>query len=128
MLFMNATPSSSFQTDLVVTHVLAALFARLQAWREPVRAVQCRCVVPRLVDNLGEGVLDKALDEFLDSHPAVAYPHENVNSQCAGLFRCALDASLAAERQAKQVLELAMSRARNRSTIQPKEDPNHGKS
>ena len=71
-----------------------------------------------------------ALLEHLQRWPRAggAGLYENLNYQDAGLCCCALDASLAAEQQATQVLEQAMSRARNRSTIQPKEDPNHGKS
>lgn len=125
---MNATKSSTLKTDLTVTHVLAELLERLEASRVPVGAEQYRSVVQHLVDELGDVAPGKALGELLDSHPAAAELYENVNYQYAGLCRSALDASLAAEQQAKQVLDQAMSRARNRSTIQPKEDPNHGKS
>lgn len=48
--------------------------------------------------------------------------------QHAPLCCCALDALLAAQQQAKQALDRTTHRAMGRSTIQPKEDPNHGKS
>jgi hypothetical protein len=69
-----------------------------------------------------------ALAALLDTHPAAAELYENVNYQHAGLCRSALDASLDAERQARQAIHLAMSRAPNPSINQPKEDPDHGKS
>lgn len=125
---MNATTSSPLQAPLTVTHVLAALLERLAAGRVPVGAGQHRRVAPRLVNELGDAAPGKALGEPLDSHLAAAELYANVNYQHAGLCRSALDASLAAQQQAKQVLDQAMSRVRSRSTIQPKEDPNHGKS
>ncbi|MDB5844975.1 MAG: hypothetical protein JWP79_2285, partial [Polaromonas sp.] len=48
--------------------------------------------------------------------------------QHAGLCRSALDASLAAELQAKEVLDRAMRRAMDPSNPSQKEDPTHGKS
>lgn len=125
---MNATTSSSLKIDLTVTHVLAALLERLAMSCVPVGAGPYRSVVLHRVNELGDVAPGKALGELLDSHPAAAELYENVNYQHAGLCRSALDASLAAEQQAQQVLDQAMSRASNRSTIQPKEDPNHGKS
>jgi hypothetical protein len=125
---MNATKPHSLKTDLTVTHVLAELLERLERSAVPVGAEQYRSVVQHLVNELGEVAPGTALGALLDTHPAAAELYENVNYQYAGLCRSALDASLAAERQAKEVLDRAMSRAMNRSNIQHKEDPPHGKS
>ena len=125
---MNATKPHSLKTDLTVTHVLAELLERLERSAVPVGAEQYRSVVLHLVNELGEVAPGTALGALLDTHPAAAELYENVNYQYAGLCRSALDASLAAERQAKEVLDRAMSRAVNRSNIQHKEDPPHGKS
>ncbi|MEO7159088.1 MAG: hypothetical protein ABIX00_01000 [Polaromonas sp.] len=126
---MNATKSQFRKTDLTVTHVLAELLERLERSAVPVGAEQYRSVVQHLVSELGEVEPGTALGALLDTHPAAAELYENVNYQYAGLCRSALDASLAAERQAKEVLDRAMSRVMNRSNTPPfKEDPTHGKS
>ncbi|SFC67124.1 hypothetical protein SAMN05216344_12917 [Polaromonas sp. OV174] len=125
---MNAIKPHPHKTDLTVTHVLAELLERLECSVEPVGAEQYRSVVLHLLDELGEVEPGAALGALLDSHPAAAELYENVNYQYAGLCRSALDASLAAEQQAKEILDRAMSLAKNRSINQTKEDPNHGKS
>ena len=125
---MNATKPQSRKTDLTVTHVLAELLERLERSKVPVGAEQYRSVVQHLVNELGDVAPGKALGALLDAHPAAAELYENVNYQHAGLCRSALDASLAAERQAKEVLDRAMRRVMNRSNPPHKEDPTHGKS
>ena len=121
---MNATQPHPHKTDLTVTHVLAELLERLEHSAEPVGPEQYRSVVLHLLDELGEVEQGVALGALLDTHPAAAELYENVNYQYAGLCRSALDASLAAEQQAK----LAIDKAMNRPNPQPKEDPHHGKS
>ena len=125
---MNATKPNARKTDLTVTHVLAELLERLERSVVPVGAEQYRSVVQHLVSELGEVEPGTALGALLDSHPAAAELYENVNYQHAGLCRSALDASLAAEQQAKEVLDRAMRRAMNRSNPSHKEDSTHGKS
>lgn len=125
---MNAIKPYSRKTDLTVMHVLAELLERLERSAVPVGAEQYRSVVQHLVSELGEVEPGTALRALLDSHPAAAELYENVNYQHAGLCRSALDASLAAERQAKEVLDRAMRRVMNRSIPSFKEDPTHGKS
>ncbi|MDB5885733.1 MAG: hypothetical protein JWR74_1904 [Polaromonas sp.] len=125
---MNATQPHSRKTDLTVTHVLAELLERLEHSKVPVGAEQYRSVVQYLVSELGEVEPGTALGALLDSHPAAAELYENVNYQFAGLCRSALEASLASERQAKEVLDRAMRRAMNRPNTPFKEDPTHGKS
>lgn len=75
-------------------------------------------VLAELLERLGRSIVPAGAKEQYD----------HVNDQHAGLCRCALDASPAAEQQAKQALDRAMHRAMGRPTIQPKENPNHGKS
>lgn len=125
---MNATKPNARKTDLTVTHVLAELLERLERSVVPVGAEQYRSVVQHLVNELGEVEPGTALGALLDSHPAAAELYENVYYQHAGLCRSALDASLAAERQAKEVLDRAMHRAMDRSNPPHKKDPTHGKS
>lgn len=108
---MNAIKPHPHKTDLTVTHVLAELLERLECSAEPVGAEQYRSVALHLVDELGEVEPGMALGALLDTHPAAAELYENVYYQHAGLCRSALDASLAAERQAKEAIRLAMSRA-----------------
>jgi hypothetical protein len=125
---MNVTKPQFRKTDLTVTHVLAELLERLERSAVPVGAEQYRSVVQHLVNELGDVEPGTALGGLLDTHPAAAELYENVNYQYAGLCRSALDASLAAERQAKEVLDRAMSRTIDHSNTSPKEDPTHGKS
>ena len=125
---MNATKPNLRKTDLTVTHVLAELLERLERSAEPVGAEQYRSVVQHLVSELGVVEPGSALRALLDTHPAAAELYENVNYQYAGLCRSALDASLSAERQAKELMNRAMHRGISNSTNPPKEDPNHGKS
>jgi hypothetical protein len=125
---MNVTKPQFRKTDLTVTHVLAELLERLERSAVPVGAEQYRSVVQHLVNELGDVEPGTALGALLDTHPAAAELYENVNYQYAGLCRSALDASLAAERQAKEVLDRAMSRTIDHSNTSPKEDPTHGKS
>lgn len=125
---MNATKPNARKTDLTVTHVLAELLERLERSAVPVGAEQYRSVVQHLVSELGDVEPGTALGALLDSHPAAAELYENVNYQYAGLCRSALDASLAAEQQAKQVLDRAMRRPMDPSNPSNQEDPTHGKS
>ena len=125
---MNATQPHSRKTDLTVTHVLAQLLERLERSTVPVGAEQYRSVVQHLASELVDVEPGQALAALLDTHPAAAELYENVNYQYAGLCRSALDASLAAERQAKEVLGRAMRTAPNRSNPSPKKDKPHGKS
>ncbi len=124
---MNATQHTR-KTDLTVTHVLAELLERLERSAEPVGAEQYRSVVQHLLSEFGVVEPGKALGELLDSHPAAAELYENANYQHAGLCRSALDASLAAEQQARTIIALAMCRAASLLNLQPRKDTDHGKS
>ena len=130
---MNATththPSASGKkADLTNTFVLAELLERLDQSAIPVDAGQYRIVAEHLASEFNEVVQGTELRALLDTHPAAAELYENLNYQYAGLCRSALDASLATEKLAKQAIADAMRQDLDRSTTQPKEDPQHGKS
>lgn len=125
---MNDTKPQSPKTSLSVTHVLAGLLERLEHSAQPVAAAQYRSVAQHLIDELAGVQPGVALRALLDTHPAAAELYENVNYRYAGLCRSALDASVAAESQALQAIQRAMSRPPHQPTTQPKEEPNHGKS
>lgn len=128
MSIMNDTQPQSPKTSLTVTHVLAGLLERLEHSAQPVAAAQYRSVAQHLIDELVDVQPGVALRALLDTYPAAAELYENVNYRHAGLCRSALDASVAAESQALQAIERAMSRSPHQPTTQPKEEPNHGKS
>ncbi|MBX3604763.1 MAG: hypothetical protein KF788_05815 [Piscinibacter sp.] len=65
-----------------------------------------RTVVERLRRALAEPDLPAdALEAVLGAHPAAAQLYENMNYAQAGLLRSPLDAAVAAERQARELLE-----------------------
>ena len=105
---MNATEPSSSKANLDVAHVLADLLERLEHSIVPVGAEQYRSVVTHLVSEFSDVQPGTALGALLDTHPAAAELYENINYQVAGLCRSSLDLSLAAERQAKAAIKLAM--------------------
>ncbi|WP_332776657.1 hypothetical protein [Polaromonas sp.] len=107
---MNATKPLPSKTDLTVAHVLAELLERLEHSAAPVGAEQYRSVVLHLLDEFGDVESGTALSALLDTHPAAAELYENLNYQYAGLCRSSLDASLSAEREAKQAIDRAMHR------------------
>ena len=117
---MNATKPSATQTRLTVAHVLARLLERLDNSSVAVSAEQYRSVVLHLVDELNALQSVQGLSVLLDAHPAAAQVYENVNYAHPGLCRSSLEASLAAEQQAKIAIERAMR--------SPKEGKSNGQS
>ncbi len=105
---MNATKSPRTQSNLTTAHVLAALLERLENSVIPVGAEQYRSVVIHLTDEFNQVQADSGLGALLDAHPAAAQVYENVNYAYAGLCRSSLEASMAAEQQAKTVIQRAM--------------------
>lgn len=83
--------------------VLAGLLERLES-RGPSDAGQYRDVVRRLEHELADAVHDAALDQLLEVSPAAAAIYENLHYAHAGLCRTPLDASLASELQAREVI------------------------
>jgi hypothetical protein len=104
---MNADKTIARASSLTVAHTLAALLERLEHSQVAVGADQYRSVVMHLVDELASVEQGDALKSLLDAHPAAAQVYENLNYQHAGLCRSSLDQSLAAEAQARQVIEHA---------------------
>jgi hypothetical protein len=108
---MNATHATTGSTDLTVARTLAALLERLDNSQVAVGPDQYRSVVMHLVTELEAVEPDDALKSLLDAHPATAQVYENMNYRHAGLCRSSLDLSLAAEVQARDVIERARHRA-----------------
>jgi len=106
--FMNTTHSQAPHADPAVMHTLVALLERLDRSSVPVGADQYRSVVLHLVDQFDQTPSDAGLRALLDSHPAAAELYENLNYRHAGLCRSPLDAALAAEVSARQVIARAM--------------------
>ncbi|MDO9400874.1 MAG: hypothetical protein Q7T46_05395 [Polaromonas sp.] len=109
---MNATNTHSSPSSLTVTHVLAELLERLEHSPVAVDPAQYRTVVEHLVSEFAGVQPGSALGALLDTHPAAAELYENLNYQHAGLCRSSLDASLAAEQQARLAIQAAMSATR----------------
>ncbi|MDQ0570132.1 hypothetical protein QFZ42_001966 [Variovorax paradoxus] len=119
---MNTTQNPSPKADLAATHVLAQLLERLEHSTVPVGAEQYRSVVEHLVHEFSDIEPGADLGHLLDAYPAAAEVYENLNYQHAGLCRSALDAALAAEVRARDVIARAM-----RNT-EPKKDKADGQS
>ncbi len=115
---MNATKPLSGKSDLKVTHILAELLERLEHSASPVGPEQYRSVVLHLVEEFGDVESGRDLNALLETHPAAAEVYENMNYDVAGLCRSPLDIAMAAEMQAKDVIQRAMR--------EPKEGNTHG--
>jgi sirohydrochlorin ferrochelatase len=110
---MNTDAANQFKiADLTVTRVLAQLLDRLENSTKPVGAAQYRSVVNHLVNELHVIPHGAELGALLDAHPAAAELYENLYYDVAGrelvLSRSSLDASLAAERLARDSIQRAM--------------------
>jgi hypothetical protein len=98
--------------------VLAGLLQRLES-RSGADAGQYRDVVARLTRELTDVAPGAALDELLAAAPVAAEIYENLNYQHAGLCRSPLEASLAAELSARELIAQAMRPTAHRA-------PRHG--
>jgi hypothetical protein len=103
---MNTTPVTP--TNLAV---LARMLDRLERSGRPVDAGQFRSIVQRVAAQLQAAAHDAQLEAVLDAFPAVAELYENLQYQHAGLCRSPLDAGLAAESQARAVIQRAQKAA-----------------
>ncbi len=83
---------------------LAQLLERLERSITPISADQYRSVVRHLSQELGDAEPGEDLDVLLDTFPAMAQLYENLQYAHAGLCRSPLDASLAAELRAQEVI------------------------
>jgi hypothetical protein len=116
---MNATKPNPSRADLTVIHTLAQLLERLERSPQPVGAEQYRSVVLHLVDEFADVQSDPRLGALLDVHPAAAELYENLNYRHAGLCRSPLDAALAAEVRAREVIARAMRRPAQKGSDEP---------
>ena len=95
---------------MAVAHLLAQLLERLDRSAVPVGAEQYRSVVRHLADEFDELQSHRGLSALLDAFPAAAELYENLNYGHAGLCRSPLERALAAELQARQLIERARRR------------------
>jgi hypothetical protein len=99
----NARPASA-KAQLAVAHLLAQLLQRLDQSAAPVGAEQYRSLVRHLAVEIVALQAHPSLSALLDAYPAAAELYENLNYRHAGLCRSPLDAALAAELQAQQLV------------------------
>ena len=83
---------------------LAQLLERLERHVAPSSPEQYRSVVDHLSKELDQAEPGEDLNFLLDSFPATAQLYENLHYAHAGLCRSPLDASLAAELRAKELI------------------------
>ena len=91
--------------SVVIT--LAHLLERLERSPVPVDPAQYRSVVLHLVQEFESVKPGETLNAVLDSYPAAAELYENLQYQHAGLCRSALEFSMSAELQARDVIDKA---------------------
>jgi len=96
---------SPARPSVVIT--LAHLLERLERSPVAVDPVQYRSVVTHLVQEFESVKPGETLNAVLDSYPAAAELYENLQYQHAGLCRSALEFSLSAELQARDVIDKA---------------------
>jgi hypothetical protein len=108
---MDTTHTTSSRPPLENVRILSDLLEKLEHSEVPVDAGQYRSVVLHLVHEFGDAGAGGELGQVLDSHPAAAELYENLYYEYAGLCRSSLDASLAAERQARDAIAKAMHRS-----------------
>lgn len=107
------TPETSLPVtpNPAATRLLAQLGDRLDGSPVPVDAAQYRAVMSRLAEALAALPPGPALSALLEAHPAAAELYENLNYQHAGLCRSPLDAALAAETRAAELIQRAKRRS-----------------
>lgn len=118
MLFVNAKPTHLPPANLATAFMLSELLERLERAARPIGADQYRSVVRHLAQEFASVAGDERLSAVLDTHPAAAELYENLHYRHAGLCRSPLDAALAAEVEARQLID--------RIKRQSLQDPAHG--
>lgn len=108
---MQATSRIEVPEHLRVLVTLAQLLERLERSTERIGAEQYRVVVGHLTRELAAVDHDETFAKLLAVFPAMSELYENIYYEHAGLCRAPLDASLAAEVQARTVLTRAAQRA-----------------
>lgn len=102
---MNTTQPVVPKARLAVVQLLAQLLERLDRSVQPVAAEQYRSVVRHLAEELEDLQACQGLSPLLDAFPSAAELYENLNYRHAGLCRSPLERSLAAEMQARQLID-----------------------
>ena len=102
---MKTSQSTQSPARLAVAVLLSQLLERLDRSAEPVGAEQYLSVVRHLQEEFNELGAETRLSALLDSYPSAAELYENLNYQHAGLCRSPLEPALAAELQARRLIE-----------------------
>jgi len=102
---VRSTEHAPARPSVVLT--LAHLLERLERSPVAVDPAQYRSVVLHLVQEFDSVKPGETLNAVLDSYPAAAELYENLQYQHAGLCRSALEFSLSAELQARDVIDKA---------------------
>jgi hypothetical protein len=104
---MKTSQSTQSPARLAVAVLLSQLLERLDRSAEPVGAEQYLSVVRHLKEEFDELGAERSLSALLDAYPSAAELYENLNYQHAGLCRSPLEPALAAELQARRLIERA---------------------
>lgn len=91
--------------SLAVAALLAQLLQRFESGVSSIGAEQYRSVVRHLAEEFEELQSLQGLSPLLDAFPSAAELYENLNYRHAGLCRSPLEHSLAAEMQARQLID-----------------------
>jgi len=102
---MKFSHSMQSPARLAVAVLLSQLLERLDRSPEPVGAEQYLSVVRHLKNEFDGLGTESALSALLDAYPSAAELYENLNYQHAGLCRSPLELGLAAELQARVLIE-----------------------
>jgi len=111
---MNVVTPRPAPASLTVILTLARLLERLERSPTPIGADQYRSVVQHLSAALKAAPLGAPVQAVLDAYPATADLYENLNYDHAGLCRAPLDASMASEIEARDVIAAARRRTSDR--------------
>ena len=102
---MAAPRTEPLHTRLETLIALARLLERVEASTRAVGAGQYRSLVRQIESLLSAPLPGQALHAILDAHPATAMIWENLHYATSGLARSPLDASVATERLATELLQ-----------------------
>jgi hypothetical protein len=102
---MKTSNSTQSPARLAVAVLLSQLLERLDRSGEPVGAEQYLSVVRHLKEEFNDLGAENTLSALLDAYPSAAELYENLNYQHAGLCRSPLESALAAELQARRLID-----------------------
>jgi len=99
-----SAPDTRYKTRLETVIALARLLERVERAPSSASPDQYRALVLQLQGALDEGLPTDALNAVLSAYPAAGEVYENMHYAQSGLSRAALDASVASEMQASQLI------------------------